>query len=445
MGPWQKNPETGRVQTFDSPVHCPHAHWYTRKIPEAGKSGRQYTPTGKYCRRILLRLRGKRACLKGFIGNPRLVNYQRMSHRVSAHGAEVIESSSVASILHDCLGSGVVVVGEDEQVLTCTPEAERLLQISIGEKTGLTLAAMPVAVQKIAREAAATRSPIPSRVVMVGTGKHAPTLRVAALPYAAGDGKFQVIVTLNDIAMVRRIEQNIHRLDRLASAGTLAAGMAHEIKNAFVAVKTFVDLLLEKNRDAELAEVVGREMKRIDSIVCQMLRFGAPARPSFAAVRVHEVLDYSLRMLQHQFEGKLISLNREFKAPTDSIQGDDYQLEQAFLNLFLNSLDAMGPNGSLTVATDVVPGRNGTPNASSFCVSVVDNGIGIQPENMRRLYEPFFTTKQNGTGLGLAIVRRIVREHQGDVSIESQPNKGTIVKILLPTGRPEVASLKAGK
>ena len=353
-----------------------------------------------------------------------------MSHRVVNHGADVIETSSVASILHDSLGSGVIIVNGQEQILCCTPEIERLLLLP-GQKAS-HLSAMPLPIQRFAREAVATRAPIPSRIISLGSGKLAPSLHMAAVPFYGADGHFHVVITFNDTDIVRRIDQNIHRLDRLASAGMLAAGMAHEIKNAFVAIKTFVELLLEKNHDAELADVVQREMRRIDAIVSQMLRFGAPARPCFAAVHVHDVLEHALRVLQHQFDGKLISVNRVFKAAEDSIRGDDYQLEQVFLNLLLNALDAMGTNGALTVTTEVISDSNRDGHPRDFCVMVTDNGIGIEPENMKRLYEPFFTTKQNGTGLGLAIVRRIVLEHHGDISVQSEPNKGTTVKILLP-------------
>ena len=131
--------------------------------------------------------------------------------------------------------------------------------------------------------------------------------------------------------------------------------MAHEIKNALVAGKTFVDLLLEKHQDAELVEVVRREMGRIDAIVSRMRRFAGPARPAFREVRLHEVLDHSLRLVQPQLEGKLVSVNRSFQASPDLLHGDDYQLQQAFVNLFLNALEAMGPNGTLSVATDILP------------------------------------------------------------------------------------------
>jgi two-component system, NtrC family, nitrogen regulation sensor histidine kinase GlnL len=376
-------------------------------------------------------------CLKAFTGGEPVSTtgaaLHSMSQRASNHRFEKGETSDLASLLHGCLGSGIVVIDEGGRILCCTPEAERLLRLAPGKTVDRDLSALPAAIQKLAREAASTQAPVPNRVVSLTTGKDALALRASVFPFAGSAGKVQAVIVLNDLAVIDRIEKNVHHLDRLASLGTLSAGMAHEIKNAFVAVKTFVDLLLDKNRDAELADVVRREMRRIDSIVSQMLRFGAPARPSFSAVRVHDVLDHSLRMLQHQFEGKLISLNREFNAVHDSIKGDDYQLEQAFLNLFLNALEAMGPNGSLTVATDVVHGSASREGQSrDLRVTVADNGIGIEPQNMPRVYEPFFTTKKHGTGLGLAIVQRIVREHHGNISVQSEPNKGTTVRIILP-------------
>ena len=133
--------------------------------------------------------------------------------------------------------------------------------------------------------------------------------------------------------------------------------MAHEIKNGMVAIKTFVDLLAQKGQDAELTEVVRRELQRINAIVTQMLRFAAPNRAAFTTVRVHELLDHSLRLLQHQISGKLISLQRHYQAEPDTVRGDDAQLQQAFMNLLLNALEAMGTNGVLTVDTEIGEGR----------------------------------------------------------------------------------------
>src|SRR5271154_1088168 len=141
-------------------------------------------------------------------------------------------------------------------------------------------------------------------------------------------------------------EEKMQRLDRLANLGLLSAGMAHEIKNGMVAIKTFVDLLAKTNPDAELTEVVGRELQRINVIVTQMLRFAAPRSSLFTTVKIHEVLDHSLRLLQHQISGKLISLRRDYRAGPDTVRGDDAQLQQAFMNLLLNAIEAMGVNGA---------------------------------------------------------------------------------------------------
>jgi signal transduction histidine kinase len=191
-----------------------------------------------------------------------------------------------------------------------------------------------------------------------------------------------------------------------------------------------VDLLLEKNPDAELSEVMGREMKRIDALLSQTLRVANPPKPRVAAVHVHEVLDHSLRLVQHQINEKLVSLQRRFDATSDVVNGDGYQLEQSFMNLMLNALEAMGANGELTIATEIVPAPG--KNSAQLAISIRDTGIGVAPENMERLFETFFTTKQNGTGLGLAITRRIIHEHDGEITAQSQVHKGTTFRITLP-------------
>ena len=139
-------------------------------------------------------------------------------------------------------------------------------------------------------------------------------------------------------------------------------------------------------------------------------------------------------MLQHLFESKLITVRRSFKADSDTVKGDDYQLEQAFLNLFFNALEAMGSHGSLTVATELVPpGGPENPYAPLLRATVRDTGIGVAPENVDRLFDPFFTTKANGTGLGLPITRRIVQEHRGIISVSSESHQGTTFTVLLPS------------
>ena len=247
---------------------------------------------------------------------------------------------------------------------------------------------------------------------------------MSSVPHKTGDPK-KAAVWNSALASVEKMQ----RLDRLANLGMLSAGLAHEIKNGMVAIQTFVDLLLEKKQDAELGEVVRHELKRINAIATQMLRIAAPNHATFQTVRVHEVLDHSLRLLQPQISVKLIALKKHYHAGTDAVQGDDAQLQQVFMNLLLNAVEAMGPNGTLTINTDLADGENGT---RVLKIQIRDTGVGIAPEHLEHLFVPFFTTKRNGTGLGLAISHRIVLEHRGNIQVRSEPGQGSGFSLSLP-------------
>jgi len=356
-------------------------------------------------------------------------------HRIEAP----TEGLSFTKVLQDCLTSGVILVNAKKKVASLNSQAKHLLGLSPDQATLPPLPALPAALRTMARAALASgKSPADRQVTIKAGNRESFTVHASAVPLQAGRKNSGVVLVLHDLTPARQIEQHIQQLDRLASIGTLAAGMAHEIKNTLVAGKTFVDLLLEKHQDAELAEVVRREMGRIDAIVSRMRNFAGPAQSAFSEVRLHEILEHSLRLVQPQLVGKLVVLNRSFRAAPDILHGNDYQLQQAFVNLFLNALDAMGPNGTLSVATDILPPRarrgktSEAANLAHLRLTIKDDGVGITPENMARLFEPFFTTKPNGTGLGLLITRRIIQEHHGAITVQSEPDKGTAFQILLP-------------
>jgi signal transduction histidine kinase len=254
------------------------------------------------------------------------------------------------------------------------------------------------------------------------------------------EGGVGAALVLTDVSSAVACEQRLEQMDRLANLGTLVASTAHEIRNALVAGKTFLDLLLEKNREAELSEIVQREMARIDAIVSRLLKFAGPDNTTIGPVHLHEVLDYSLRLLHPQFESKAIVVERAFHAAGDVVNGNESSLQQAFVNLMLNSAEAMDQKGKLKVTTEsLVPdsGRSGgilgAANSSDVRVIIEDTGMGISAENMPRLFEPFFTTKPAGTGLGLAITQRIIHEHRGKIDVESQPAQGAAFIVTLRT------------
>ena len=342
------------------------------------------------------------------------------------------EGLNLANVLRESLVCAVVVVDSKERLNLLAGGTEEILGLKQQKGPSRSshhhsLKDLPGPLQKMAREAMASgQTTLDREVKLTVPRKGVHTLEVSAVPMRPGARETGVALVIRNLTAPKSLEQDLRRLDRLASIGILAAGMAHEIKNALVAGKTFVASLLEKNQDIELVTIVRREIDRIDSIVSQMLKFASSPRPEFAAIHLHDVLDFSLRLVDPHFKGKSIVLNRAFQAPADVVEGDDYQLQQAFVNLFLNSLEAMPPHGTLTVGT-------GPSNGPNLLVTVSDTGTGISPEIIDKLFEPFFTTKPNGTGLGLPITRRIIYEHGGSISVESQPNKGATFTILLPT------------
>jgi len=229
---------------------------------------------------------------------------------------------------------------------------------------------------------------------------------------------------VNTTAVSTDLSANLRRLDRLANLGLVSASLAHEIKNGLVAIGTFVEMLADKGEDKEMTEVVRRELRRINSLTSQMLRYSAPKPVAFTKVHAHELLDHSLRLLEHQMSGRLITLKREYHATTDAIHGEEAQLQQAFMNLFLNAVEAVGSNGEVCVSTE--------NDGAKVKICVRDSGPGITQEHLTRMFEPFFTTKKNGTGLGLAISQRIIEEHRGTIEVRSEIGKGSSFIVSLP-------------
>ncbi len=224
-----------------------------------------------------------------------------------------------------------------------------------------------------------------------------------------------------------KLKEAVQEQDRMKSVATLAAGMAHEIKNPLTTIKTFAEYLPKKYDDPDFrdkfSKIVADEVDRVNNILKQLLEFSKPSPPQLKPILISDLLSETLSLLSNNFLRQGIELHKDLDAYC-MLQGDKNQLKQAFLNIFLNSIQSIPQKGQLTVTARTEPDGYAK-------VSVTDTGCGMSPEQVQHVFDPFYTTKEDGTGLGLAIVHSIITKHGGKIEIKSKVGEGTTVSVFL--------------
>ena len=249
------------------------------------------------------------------------------------------------------------------------------------------------------------------------------------------------LVVFSDLSRLKALESEKRRAERLAAFGTLVSGIAHEIKNPLVAIKTFAELLPERFQDTDFredfAKVVITEIDRIDDLVARLRGLAIPSpQPGGGAVDIREPISDTLALLRAQLDQARIAVVRDFQDPSPFIVADVPQLKQLFLNLFINAIEAMGSDGEITVRIT----RRSAQETTWLVAEVCDTGAGI-PEAIRiNIFNPFFTTKPRGSGLGLAICRGIVDAHRGTIRAEARSDRhGTMIIVEFPSAVHDLA------
>ena len=235
---------------------------------------------------------------------------------------------------------------------------------------------------------------------------------------------------------LKRTHEQLFQAEKLAYVGQLASSVVHEIRNPLTAIKTFIESIPAKYNDEgfreKFARLVPAEVRRIEGIVTQLLDIARPKVPGGAQVNIVKVIDGILELLENNMTLKGIQLQKIHAQDCIKVKGGEEQLRQAFLNLILNSLQAIGEGGKLTVQTRIGEFSERGKKAAEILIS--DTGAGISEENFKKLFTPFHTTKKGGVGLGLVITKEIIEAHGGTISVESEVGKGTKFVIELPAG-----------
>ena len=263
-------------------------------------------------------------------------------------------------------------------------------------------------------------------------------LNIALAPLRAEtDEQTGALVVFEDVSQRLQLEEQLQQREKLSSIGLLAAGVAHEVNTPLTGVSSYTQMLLgmlpESDPKHALLQKVRRQADRATDIVNNLLNFSRTGSAAeFNRVDIHRVLDDTLQLLEPQLRRSQIEIIRDYGEGLPEVHGNSVKLQQVFTNLILNARDSISNgNGRITLTT-----RNDEDD--SVLVEVADSGVGIAPENVAKIYDPFFTTKGvgGGTGLGLAVTYGIVQEHSGHISVASTPGVGSTFRITLPTTDP---------
>jgi PAS domain S-box-containing protein len=360
---------------------------------------------------------------------------------------ELIDLKTYTDSILASLTNGIVTVDLDGRVVTLNPAAELLTGFFNGEVVGRYCSEI------------FTHTPVLSDILMETLASHAPisnvplTLRrrngsaapieLSTAPLKGGEGKdLGVIGVFRDLTLVRQLERDLRRSDRLAALGTLATGLAHEIKNPLLSILTFTRHLERRFDDPHFREkfesVVPRELERINGIVERLLELARPSRMSFTLVRLPALLDRVVELYANQIEARQIVVARQYARDVPPIQADAEAVYRVVVNLVANALDAMEGGGRLTLRAGwseshdpLLPSRRRSADRRAK-IEVEDTGGGIPASESDRIFNPFYTTKEGGTGLGLALAHKIVEDHGGTINFRSGRAGGTVFTVVLP-------------
>lgn len=334
---------------------------------------------------------------------------------IKAHLTAILES----------LTTGVIVAGVDSVIIRCNNAAENLLGLTRDQMLGHLL-------KQFLDEKHLTTGCYP---IVSPTGALLAILRTvlrdaAGLP--AGD-----LILLQDISDVRRLEERVQRRDRLAAMGEMVGRIAHEIRNPLGSVELFASMLrkdlVHDPAKRQYAEHISVAVKAMDRLLANLLTYTKPDCSRAGRHALRPLLEEVLMLTAHEITRHGIEATLQIATSADSVWCDAGQLKQALLNVCVNAAQAMPTGGRLTVhAGRERDDESGMSEPGPLRISVSDTGSGIDPAHVSRVFDPFFTTRDEGTGLGLAIVHAIIEAHHGRVEIETHAGRGSTFTFVLP-------------
>jgi two-component system, NtrC family, sensor kinase len=373
----------------------------------------------------------------------------RLYRQLHLKASELDRMREFSENILESLNDGLAVVDRDDRVVRWNRRLEELYGVRHEDAVGRRLDEIFEPAFFDVLRSARRNSPDGTALYRVpALTRHTPARRllvnVGTTPLRDSDGAVAgTIVIVEDISARVQLEEQLQISEKMASIGLLAAGVAHEVNTPLTGISSFTQMLLQGAEPGDprtkVLEKIERQTFRAAKIVNGLLNLARPAQVDSGPVDINAVINDVLSLLEHQLKTASIQVRKELSPTSPIVQGIEYKLQQVLLNLFLNARDAMPRGGWLTIVT-----RHGDGAAT---VEVADTGAGIPAEQLSRIYDPFFTTKDigKGTGLGLSITYGIIQEHGGAIACDSDIGQGTRFTLTLPlaSARPQALNRQA--
>lgn len=343
------------------------------------------------------------------------------------HQSKLEQSNRLRGNILENIIDGIITFNESGEVLVANPAAEGILEYEI--KPGLTWEELRLN-EKIGKEALLTclnGLVCKKNLELDRKDKEKYYVTCSVIPIKGPDDSVEgVILMLHDFTREKKYHDALNYNDKIQTLGKLAAGIAHELRNPLTGIKAFIDLLPYKidkpDFREKLMKIVPSEIQRLNSLVNVLLDYAKPRPPILNRKRLNDVLEDVLSLLSIQLKKKNIRV--VINCNEIEVLADEQQLKQVFINIILNSIDAIEKDGEILINGRIVNNKS--------IIEIKDNGHGIPEESLNRIFDPFYSLKPSGYGIGLAICQQLINENKGEIGIESKVNQGTTVIINLP-------------
>lgn len=343
------------------------------------------------------------------------------------------------------MGDGVMIMDADRTLIGVNPAAERLTGISaetaLGHRPEDVFLENRDVFQKLAPVFQNFQNTTLREITWWKKRAERATVDLSVASFVDEESNLAGwILVFRDMTPVKNLEEEVRKADRLAMMGTIAAGLAHEIKNPLGGIKGAAQFLARQELDVnaqECLDIIVKEVDRVDRLLGELLTFTRPKKILFESLNLHELLDQIVLLQKPLSDQKKVKISREYDPSLPPILGEKDELHQVFLNFIKNALEAVpAKKGHLKISSRFMMNfrireSEDKKPAQMVMVEITDNGPGIPEENLEKIFTPFFTTKESGHGLGLAITQRIVNEHGGLIRVQSEKGKGTTFQIYL--------------